>query len=108
MKEIHHSELHEKLAESAGNDTHTHKIEYGVDKQVVGSLHYGVQHVGEAHHRTHITEDYDYHQNAPDTRGNEFLFLCHKSEAYFLLKRSKRQVTPISSAWRSERVETQS
>ena len=48
FKQFDHSELHKQTAYGAGDHTDAHKVEHGVEQQVMGGVHDSVEHVGEA------------------------------------------------------------
>ena len=56
LQQVHHSELHENLAQSTGYHAHAHQVEHGVEQQVVCRVHNGVEHVGKSHHTAHISK----------------------------------------------------
>lgn len=82
FEQRNHAELYEHPAYGAGYHADAHKIEYGVEQQVVRRAHDGVEHVGHTHHHAQIAEEHYYAGDAPDAAWDErFAFrivLFHK------------------------------
>ena len=57
LKERHHAELAENLAQRSRDDADGHKEEASIDEQVEGRLHDGVHHIGHAHNMAEVAED---------------------------------------------------
>ena len=66
LEEIDDAELDKEAADGSGDDTHGHEEEAGVQQQVVGGVHDGVEHVGSAHLEGEAAEDADDDQQAGD------------------------------------------
>ena len=64
LKKFHDAEFHENASYGTGKHTYAHQIEHSVQQQVVGGMHYGVEHIGHAHHLTEIIENAEYAQQA--------------------------------------------
>ena len=79
LQEVHHAEDAEDAAQSGRQHAHGHEVEDGVEQQVVGCAHDGVEHVGEAHHRRQVAEEDDDDRQA----GNATRYLIHLSQSSF-------------------------
>ncbi len=71
FKQFDHSELHKQTAYGAGDHTDAHKVEHGVEQQVMGGVHDSVEHVGEAHDRPYIPEQGEDHCKAGHSGWNQ-------------------------------------
>ena len=52
-----HAKLHKQAAKCAGEYGDSHKIEHRLQKQMVARVHHCVEHIGCAHHISHISKD---------------------------------------------------
>ena len=63
---VHHAKLHENLSQGSGDDADTHEVQDGVEQQIVGGSHDGVQHVGKTHATGEIAEEDNDDKEAGD------------------------------------------
>ena len=49
LEQVHHAKLDEETADGTGDDADGHQEEAGVEQEVVGGVHDGVEHVGGSH-----------------------------------------------------------
>lgn len=64
------TELNEYFSNSTGYHTYCHKIENGIQQQVVRCFHYCVQHIGSSHLRSQIAKQCEEDCKAYDTGRN--------------------------------------
>ena len=72
FQQTHHAKLGEQLADGSHKNADGHDVEHGLQQQVVGSLHEGVQHVGQGHLVGKETEESKEHNQEEESLHASF------------------------------------